>query len=87
MATTTAADILVRNLQHWGVEIIFGIPGDGINGIIESLRKAKDRIRFIQVRHEEAAALFKAMCARPSNCCCLPPARSNGTSIRRADSP
>lgn len=56
--TTTAADILVDVLQEWGVEIIFGLPGDGINGIIEALRKARDKIRFIQVRHEEAAAFM-----------------------------
>jgi pyruvate dehydrogenase (quinone) len=56
--TTTAGDILVDTLVDWGVEVIFGIPGDGINGIIESLRKRQDRIRFIQVRHEEAAAFM-----------------------------
>src|SRR5688572_763811 len=55
---TTAADILVQNLQHWGVDTIFGLPGDGINGIMEALRKTQDKIRFIQVRHEEAAALM-----------------------------
>jgi len=52
----TAADILVEALCGWGVEVIFGLPGDGINGIMESLRKRQDRIRFIQVRHEETAA-------------------------------
>lgn len=56
-----AGDILVQTLIDWGVEVIFGIPGDGINGIIESLRKRKDDIRFIQVRHEEVAAF--AACA------------------------
>lgn len=54
----TAGDVLVDVLCEWGVEVIFGLPGDGINGIIESLRKAQDRIRFIQVRHEEAAAFM-----------------------------
>src|SRR3954465_7837480 len=52
----TAGDVLVETLLDWGVDTIFGIPGDGINGIIEALRKNRDRIRFIQVRHEEAAA-------------------------------
>lgn len=56
MATPTAADVLVETLLRWGVDTIFGIPGDGINGIIESLRKRQNDIRFIQVRHEEAAA-------------------------------
>ena len=57
----TAGDVIVDTLINWGVDTIFGIPGDGINGVIESLRKAQDKIRFIQVRHEEAAAF--AACA------------------------
>jgi pyruvate dehydrogenase (quinone)/pyruvate oxidase len=55
---TTAADILVQSLVDWGVDTVFGIPGDGINGIMEALRKQQDRVRFIQVRHEEAAAFM-----------------------------
>ncbi len=54
----TAADVLVESLIDWGVEVIFGLPGDGINGIMESLRVHKDKIRFIQTRHEEAAAFM-----------------------------
>src|SRR4051812_42765428 len=54
----TAAEVMVDTLIDWGVDTIFGIPGDGINGIMEALRKAKDKIRFIQTRHEEAAALM-----------------------------
>jgi pyruvate dehydrogenase (quinone) len=53
---TTASDVLVETLLAWGVDTVFGIPGDGINGIIEAFRKRQDKIRFIQVRHEEAAA-------------------------------
>src|SRR3954469_3969723 len=53
-----AADILVETLVEWGIDTIFGIPGDGINGIVESLRKRREKIRFIQVRHEEAAAFM-----------------------------
>lgn len=55
---TTAADALIEILYEWGVEIIFGLPGDGINGIMEALRKRQDRIRFVQVRHEESAAFM-----------------------------
>ena len=55
---TTAADILIDALSDWGVEVIFGMPGDGINGIMEALRTRQDTIRFIQVRHEEAAAFM-----------------------------
>jgi pyruvate dehydrogenase (quinone) len=53
-----ASDVLVESLIDWGVDVIFGLPGDGINGIMESLRTHQDRIRFIQVRHEEAAAFM-----------------------------
>ena len=49
MATT--ADLLVERLIDWGVDTIFGLPGDGINDIFESLRTHQDKIRFIQVRH------------------------------------
>jgi pyruvate dehydrogenase (quinone)/pyruvate oxidase len=54
----TAADMMVDCLLQWGVDTIFGIPGDGINGVMESLRKAQDKIRFVQVRHEESAAFM-----------------------------
>src|SRR5215831_1702651 len=54
----TAADLLMDVLIDWGVEVIFGLPGDGINGVMESLRTHCDKIRFIQVRHEEAAAFM-----------------------------
>ena len=52
----TVADMLVERLIDWGVETIFGFPGDGINGIFEALRTNQEKIQFIQVRHEEAAA-------------------------------
>ncbi|QJW93164.1 thiamine pyrophosphate-dependent enzyme [Frigoriglobus tundricola] len=55
MASTTA-DILLDRLIGWGVDTVFGFPGDGINGIFESLRTRKNKLRFVQVRHEEAAA-------------------------------
>mgnify|MGYP002402424325 CR=1 FL=1 len=55
MARSTS-DILVERLIQWGVDTIFGFPGDGIDGIFESLRTHQDKLRFIQVRHEEAAA-------------------------------
>src|SRR5436189_2440901 len=55
---TTGGDVLVEVLQEWGVEFVFGLPGDGINGIMEALRLREDKIRFIQVRHEEAAAFM-----------------------------
>jgi pyruvate dehydrogenase (quinone)/pyruvate oxidase len=57
----TGGDILVETLIKWGVDTIFGIPGDGINGVFEALRQREDKIRFVQVRHEEAGAF--AACA------------------------
>ena len=60
----TASDVLIDTLQRWGVEVIFGLPGDGINGIMESLRQRQDQIRFIQVRHEESAAFMACAYAK-----------------------
>ena len=54
----TGADILIDTLIDWGVDAVFGLPGDGINGIMEALRTRQDQIRFIQVRHEESAAFM-----------------------------
>jgi pyruvate dehydrogenase (quinone) len=54
----TAADVLADRLIDWGVRVVFGMPGDGINGIMEALRTRQERITFIQVRHEEAAAFM-----------------------------
>jgi pyruvate dehydrogenase (quinone)/pyruvate oxidase len=54
----TASDVLIETIMDWGVDTVFGLPGDGINGIMEALRLRKDKIRFVQVRHEEAAAFM-----------------------------
>jgi pyruvate dehydrogenase (quinone) len=60
-ASMNASDVLVERLIEWGVDTIFGLPGDGINGVFEALRKHQKEIRFIHVRHEESAAF--AACA------------------------
>lgn len=60
----TAAEVLIDVLQEWGVDTVFGLPGDGINGIMEALRKKRDAIRFIQVRHEESAAFMACAYAK-----------------------
>lgn len=52
----TVAELLIGRLIKWGVDTIFGFPGDGVNGIFEALRTNQEKLRFIQVRHEEAAA-------------------------------
>ena len=69
----TAADLLIEGLIEWGVDVVFGLPGDGINGIMEALRIRQDRIRFIQVRHEESAAFMACAYAKWTGRigCCL----------------
>ncbi len=68
----TASDQLVERLIEWGIDTVFGLPGDGINGVMEALRTHSEQIRFVHVRHEETAAL--AACAygkftgRPAAC-------------------
>lgn len=59
-----AADILIDTLIEWKVDIVFGLPGDGINGIMEALRTRKDRIRSISVRHEQSAAFMACAYAK-----------------------
>ncbi len=60
----TAADILVDVLREWGVGVVFGLPGDGINGIMEALRTRREQVRFVQVRHEESAAFMACAYAK-----------------------
>jgi len=69
----TASDVLIDTLRAWGVDVVFGFPGDGINGIVEALRKQQDSVRFIQVRHEEAAAFMACAYAKHTGRlgCCL----------------
>jgi pyruvate dehydrogenase (quinone) len=50
-----AADIFVETLIAWEVKVVFGLLGDGINGIMEALRKRQYQISFVQLRHEESA--------------------------------
>lgn len=64
LMASNAADIMMDTLSDWGVEVIFGLPGDGINGLMEALRTRQDRIRFIQVRHEESAAFMACAYAK-----------------------
>src|SRR5216110_3575853 len=56
--STTVAQALIDRLIDWDVTVVFGLPGDGINGIMEALRERREKIRFIQVRHEESAAFM-----------------------------
>src|SRR5437773_11480162 len=54
----TGAELLIERLIDWGVDTIFGLPGDGINGIMEAVRRHQDKIRFVLVHHEESAAFM-----------------------------
>jgi len=54
----TVGDFVIGRLADWGVRRIYGYPGDGINGLMGALERATDRVRFIQVRHEEMAAFM-----------------------------
>ncbi|MGI9010387.1 MAG: thiamine pyrophosphate-dependent enzyme [Nitrososphaeraceae archaeon] len=60
----TTADIVAEALIDWKVDVVFGIPGDGINGFIEALRVRQDKIKFVLVRHEESAALMSCAYAK-----------------------
>src|SRR5690349_12610430 len=60
MATTTVADYLLRRLREWGVDKVFGFPGDVINGILAAWGRAENNPKFIQARHEEMSA-FEAV--------------------------
>ncbi|SIQ80542.1 thiamine pyrophosphate-dependent enzyme [Micromonospora avicenniae] len=51
-------ECLARRLLEWGVDTIFGLPGDGINGLMEGFRRHQERLRFVLVHHEEAAAFM-----------------------------
>ncbi len=59
-----ASDVLIERLADWGVDTVFGLPGDGINGIMEGLRRNSDRVRFFLVHHEEAAAFMATAYAK-----------------------
>ena len=53
-----ASEALAQRLIDWGVDTVFGLPGDGINGIMEALRRHQDKLKFVLVHHEEAAAFM-----------------------------
>src|SRR3954466_4796970 len=70
--STTVADLLLARLREWGVDQVFGYPGDGINGILGAFSRAGDRPRFLQARHEEMAAFeavgYAKFSGRPGVC-------------------
>jgi pyruvate dehydrogenase (quinone) len=60
----TASDLFVERLMEWGVDTVFGLPGDGINGLMEAFRTRQDRLRYVHVRHEEVGAMAAVGYAR-----------------------
>ena len=68
----TTSDLIIERLLEWGVDVCFGLTGDQINGFVESLRTHAGRMRFVQVRHEENAALaavgYAKFTGRPAAC-------------------
>ena len=52
------SDFFWKRMSDWGIRRIYGFPGDGINGLMGGLARAKDKIEFIQARHEEMAAFM-----------------------------
>lgn len=69
----TASDILVETIHNWGVDVVFGVPGDGIDGVMEALRTHQETVRFIHARHEEGAAFMACAYAKYTGKlgCCL----------------
>jgi pyruvate dehydrogenase (quinone) len=73
----TAADILIDRLTAWNVTVVFGLPGHGIDGLMEALRKRQRDIRFIHAVHEMARTILLqlSVCRAPlrgrsfSYCC------------------
>jgi len=59
-----AAESLITRLADWGVDTVFGIPGDGINGIMEGLRRQQDKVKFVLTHHEESAAFMATAYAK-----------------------
>ena len=60
----TVGDFIIERLHQWGVRRIYGFPGDGINGVFGALQRAKGKIEFVQVRHEEMAAFMASAHAK-----------------------
>ncbi len=54
----TVSDVLISQIAEWGVKYVFGIPGSSTLGIVDAIRKANGKVKFLQVRHEETAAFM-----------------------------
>jgi hypothetical protein len=76
-----ASELLIERLAEWGVDTVPGLPGDGINGIMEGLRRHSDRVRFFLVHHGEAAAFTATAYAKAAGKLGVCPATSGPGAI------
>ncbi len=60
----TVGDFVIERLHDWGVKLMFGYPGDGINGTFAALQRVEGSIAYVQVRHEEMAAFMASAYAK-----------------------
>ena len=60
----TVGDFVIERLHDWGVRLMFGYPGDGINGTFAALQRVEGKIAYVQVRHEEMAAFMASAYAK-----------------------
>ena len=60
MAKIKANYALVKALEAWDIDHLYGIPGDSIDAVVDSLRTVRDSFDFVHVRHEEVASLAAA---------------------------
>ncbi len=60
MSKVKASETLVQTLKNWGIDHVYGLPGDSIDTVVDALREEQEEIEFIHVRHEEVATLAAA---------------------------
>src|SRR5579883_3149150 len=60
----TAADVLLDTIHHFGIDVIFGRPGPGTEGLMAALSRRQGKLRFIQTQHEEGGAFMACAYAK-----------------------
>jgi len=58
------SDFVWHRLGEWGLHRVYGYPGDGVGGLDVALERAKDRMEYVEVRHEEMAAFMASAHAK-----------------------
>jgi pyruvate dehydrogenase (quinone) len=62
--TMNVSEFVWDRVREWGIKRVYGYPGDGVGGLDVALEKAKDKIQYVQVRHEEMAAFMASAHAK-----------------------